>query len=379
MIAHQTDLMRVEAGLQAELKKSFRGLADELTALVKSIDPTDVTRNSARQARLIKLVGGSKPVIDATYRGMKRQLTADMKKLIKIEQEAILSGINTTVGIELANKRLGKEALEAIAGNILVQGGTVAEWGKSLSATAQQQFANEMRMGMLAGENLNDLLRRVRGRRENGFKDGFVERASRNAEKIVRTALAEVNGKARLDVLQNNADVMDAAEWSSTLDNRTSEICMHLSGQSWDINTLEPIGDSGPFPGHPPAHFNCRSDLIPVLKPLGELSENPRIRKKLSKTRYESWTRASGWKDPDTGKVTGKVVSGRMTYDDWLNSLSEAKQRQVLGAGRYDLWKAGKITSVRQLANQAHRPYTVAQLQDKYGIVEKSKPPPRGK
>jgi hypothetical protein len=64
--------------------------------------------------------------------------------------------------------------------------------------------------------------------------------------------------------------------------------------------------------------------------------------------------------------MDGAVPKG-MTYDAWLKQQSPETQIEVLGVGKHDLWKDGKITSVKQLIAQKGNELTLQELRDKYG------------
>ena len=57
-------------------------------------------------------------------------------------------------------------------------------------------------------------------------------------------------------------------------------------------------------------------------------------------------------------------------FDDWLRTQPPGVQREVLGRTRYDLWRAGRITSVKELTDQTNRPLSVADLKNRYGVDE---------
>ena len=50
------------------------------------------------------------------------------------------------------------------------------------------------------------------------------------------------------------------------------------------------------------------------------------------------------------------------SFAAWLRTRPDAEQRRMLGARRFELWRAGKLT-LTQLTDQRHRPLTVDQLE----------------
>jgi hypothetical protein len=92
----------------------------------------------------------------------------------------------------------------------------------------------------------------------------------------------------------------------------------------------------------PPAHFNCRSTTVPVLKSLKELG--------LSEREFSTSTRAS---------MNGQV-SAKETYSTWFAKQDDKFQKSVLGKGRYELYKSGQV-QLDKFADNG-RTMTLAQL-----------------
>jgi hypothetical protein len=58
-------------------------------------------------------------------------------------------------------------------------------------------------------------------------------------------------------------------------------------------------------------------------------------------------------------------VNANLTFSGWLERQPKAKQEEVLGKGRTELFRAGKIT-LMDLTSGAGRPLTLDQLRKKY-------------
>jgi hypothetical protein len=133
----------------------------------------------------------------------------------------------------------------------------------------------------------------------------------------------------------------------STLDDRTSDICIAYDGAIWNLDG-EPIdGTNLPFNGGPPRHWNCRSVLSPVTKSWQEMGIKA---KELS----------TGARAALDGEVPAETKFG-----DWLERRSEAEQDRILGTGKAELWRSGKI-SLSQLVDMRGKPLTLDQLESKY-------------
>jgi hypothetical protein len=58
-------------------------------------------------------------------------------------------------------------------------------------------------------------------------------------------------------------------------------------------------------------------------------------------------------------------VAGNLSFEDWLADKSAAFQDKVLGPGRAQLWRDGKLT-LRDLLNQQGRQMSLEELRAKY-------------
>jgi hypothetical protein len=61
----------------------------------------------------------------------------------------------------------------------------------------------------------------------------------------------------------------------------------------------------------------------------------------------------------------GGPVSGDLTYEKWFRGQGAAFQQEVLGPGKYKLWKEEKLTFTDML-NFDGSPLTLEQLKAKY-------------
>jgi hypothetical protein len=172
---------------------------------------------------------------------------------------------------------------------------------------------------------------------------------------ITRTAVQTVAKDARLASLEANADIIKAVQWVSTLDSRTSDICIVRSGKTWEFPSFKPIDHKIPWNGGPPAHWNCRSTFIPITKSFEELTGGA------IKDRVEPATRAS---------MDGYVAAD-LTFDAFLRSKPPEFADEMLGKGRAELWRSGKIT-LNQLLDQRGNPLTLAELISKYGSLPRN-------
>lgn len=123
---------------------------------------------------------------------------------------------------------------------------------------------------------------------------------------------------------------------------------LQFKGHVYNLETA-----SGYYIANGVATHNCRSVLIPVLKPIAEMLRELGVRKVAQLRALPQGTQAS---------MDGQVSSA-LDYSGWLKTKPKAFQVEVLGAGRWQLWQAGKL-SFADLVDQSGRPRRLAELRE---------------
>lgn len=335
--------LRVESGMNRKVKNKLKGLRQEAISQVERVDPTAPQYVVHKNRRTETLVLWSKKRADEVYRDIYRENAKDLTKLATLEEAGLVDAVNNTLQFELLTKKLDSRLARELEKDTLIKGAPSKLWWQSAGRKWAEDFAREMREGVKLNETIPQLTRRLRS------LQGFTERRRREAEALVRTSVQAVANNAREATYAAHSNVIKGRQWLSTMDTRTSDICMALSGAAWDMNNKPINGSTTPWQGPPPAHFNCRSTLVPITKSFAELSKNPRLKRKLRNIDNNLRKKLDG----------GSAVP--RTYEQWLRTKSEAKQIEVLGPTKHKLWKSRKI-SLKDLINQNHRPLTVDEL-----------------
>jgi hypothetical protein len=222
------------------------------------------------------------------------------------------------------------------AGKLLRE--AVAELGEARA----KRIRDAVRMGYLEGKPTQNIVREIRGTRAKGYVEGFVEVDRRHLETMVRSALSSTAAGVRDRFFVENGGVLESQLWLSTLDSKTSEICIARSGKRYTIGEKpKPIGHQVPWctshgcgPGK--AHYNCRSTGIALLPGQTELYG----------------TRASA----------GGQVDANMTYGQWLKTQPAGVQDEVLGPTRSKLFRNGGLT-IDKFVNDRGAFYSLADLE----------------
>jgi len=229
----------------------------------------------------------------------------------------------------------------------------VARLGKS-RVTKITKVINQ---GYAEGATIQELTREIRGTQSLRFTDGVIVATRRQAGTLARTAIQHTASMARKAVYEANDDVVKGYEWVSTLDGRTTYICMGLDGRVWYYNA--PEQSTLPREQFPPAHQNCRSTTVPVTYSWKELG--------IDRAEVAPGTRAS---------MNGQVPTS-LKYNDWLKTQSSTFQKEVLGANRYKLFKEG--TPVTNFTDNKQKTLTLKELGMKDDEIIKGGRPPKKK
>lgn len=350
---HSVDLMRVEEGVRRSVVKLLKQLEKEIVASLKEIDPESPIQATYRIQRQKKLLAQVRESIRSTYKTMREDLTGELTELAESEGDFIKGAINKAVKGDIATVGITRGFARSVATTSLIQGTVMSDWMSRLSGSTYRRVNDEVKKGMLAGETIGDIVRRIRGRAvgRGVYAGGVMNTTTREATVLARTAVQTIANKSRHEMLKANSDVIKGYQAVVTLDNRTSDICKAKSGEQWDLNG-KPIPNTGTtedFPGPPPWHYQCRSTLIPIIKDWNELSNQAK-----SRTKNKMGTQAA---------MNGKVPA-HLNYEQWLRKQPKAVQIEALGKSKYELWKSGKIKSFRDLTDQTGRPLTVAELRE---------------
>lgn len=326
-IIRQLLLQRVIAGQSAEVNKQLDAVA---AALQKQLKGKELTEYQGK--RLAKAIDELKNIVNVKKPDLSDLATAEATFF----RDAMVN-----VGIDAVLPPVA--ALEGIAQSSLIQGATIGDWFARLNESARFDIERVVKNGVLLGQTNAQIAKELIGIGDKGAQP--IAKARRDAMAITRTAVQTVANDTRVASLEANANIIKAVQWVSTLDSRTSEICMARSGKTWTYPDFKPIGHKIPWNGGPPAHWNCRSTFIPVTKSFAELTGG-----KIKDT-IEPATRAS---------MDGQVAAD-LTFDQFLKNKPPEFADKMLGKGRAELWRSGKIT-LNQLLDQRGNPLTLAQL-----------------
>jgi hypothetical protein len=247
---HSIDLTKLEFGERRRILSILKQLEEDLVFQLKDVDPTEIPEVTYQQQRLAQLLNQARQTISGSYGGIMGTMDKDMYRLADIESLFARNSINNVTGMEIADAALTREQLRSIASDVVIQGAPSKDWWRTQRDKTRKDFEREIRLGMLQGEGIDSMVRRIRGtstgrrrvfedpttgRKWTGhiFKGGIMDTSTRNAEALVRTSVAAVAAEARFQTFIENDDVVKGIQQLSMLDGRTTPICRAYSNKVW--------------------------------------------------------------------------------------------------------------------------------------------------
>lgn len=319
--------------------------AADKEVLAKIASKADGTFTKQRLEALLKEIRATYAEV---YDTASKEMKQEMVSFARVQAEATTKIISAQLPVTYNIIQATSEQLRAI---VDVQPVTVGPDKKllleeiftGLAAGKEESIRGVIRLGMVEGETIDQMVRRLRGTKANQYKDGVLEVSRRHAEAMTRTIVNHTSNQAMQATLKNNAAVVKGWVFTATLDSRTSITCASLSGTVW------PVGQ-GPIP---PRHVRCRSIAVPELKSWKELG--------IDLEEMPPAMRAS--KD---GPVRADI-----SFQDWLKGQDTATQVDILGKTRQKLFADGKLT-IDKFTDDAGRVLSLDQLKDKYRLADEA-------
>lgn len=254
--------------------------------------------------------------------------------------------------VELGTQLPNAAVLRDIVTSSPFMGKTLRQWADKVQADDLARIESAVKIGLVQGEALPQLARRLVGTKALKGRDGVTQATRRELAMLVRTINSGIANEARRAYLEANADLVSGVVFIATLDSRTTPICRSLDGNVYQVDDAPVL----------PLHFGERSILGPAVD--GEvIGERPR-RDFTQRQLLREWADAQGYNRPPLTRaalphgakgafdawargrmreLTGRTPA-RTTYGQWLKRQSAAFQDDILGPTRGALFRRGGLT-----------------------------------
>ncbi len=241
---------RIENAFVRNLRKRYRALARAVLGVIQGFNTDSADTTDAINANTL------------------RRLKTRLGEVFVNEKDVFGDVVNRFIdqsyvsGLDVSKKRLGTDPSlinfgKAEQAKRLLQG-----TGKQITDALLDSIEEEMGI-LLTDVSLGELsISNAQFRREiqNVFSRKLGRLESIGVSENNRTFNQALEFGFKADGLPTHK------MWVAILDDRTTDICLHLHGEIVEIGKQFSTGDSGP-----PAHINCRSHLEPLTLSLAEL------------------------------------------------------------------------------------------------------------
>jgi len=314
-VSHAVYLEHLKGGISAKMGLLLGELTNDLVRQIKKIvggDPTKAAWTLAYKKAMLRAV---KDITAEWNVSMQHNFEALMQPVAYYEPRYWTKLFEQTMPLKLSIAAPAPQQLWAAVMAKPFEGALMRTHMQKLEASVRQDLDRAVRLSYAEGEPIQKLVQRIRGTKAAGYRDGILPGlANRKAQALARTAVQHTAAVARDRTFEENADLIKGEQWVATLDARTTILCASRDGKIYSLGEAPPI----------PAHWQCRSTKVPVVKSWQELG--------LNIDELESGTRAS---------LDGYQPAS-LKYEQWLEMQPEKIQKQVLGVRRWELWKGGK-------------------------------------
>lgn len=341
-VDHAVDLrgysVNVVRRMIAVLNRADAALFSELVVRLRTMTPETFTIE-----RLDAMLDSVQALNRAAYARVDAELRGELRGLSEAEVLFQRAALLTSLPPAFPIASVSVDVAYAAAMSRPFQGALLREFLADQSLKKGRMIRQAVADGFVQGQTTDAIVRKLRGTRAANYADGLLEITRRDAQTIVRTALAHTASFAQQQVFDANASLFKGYLWVSTLDLRTTSECQVRDGKEYTLD-FKPVGHSyawGAGPGR--LHYNCRSARTPITMSWRDLG-----------------VPMDEFLPEDRASMDGTVPAAQ-DYAEWLAKQSAARQDEALGPARGKLFRAGGL-SLKELYDAQGAELTLDEL-----------------
>lgn len=193
-------------------------------------------------------------------------------------------------------------------------------WG-GVSIAERKRIEQIIRKGLAEGLSNTEIAVLVR--------KGNVYNISRAQSKaLVTTAITSVHAQVDQKVYEANSKLLQGWQYVAVLDSRTTEVCAYRDGKIYDI---------GDYSSLPPAHYNCRSTTVPVVKSYDDLLKTEGVNQIRKRNLSELTEKQIQFYDG--------LTPLKESYNQWLlRQPKEVQLRHIGDLTKLEMFRSGQLT-----------------------------------
>lgn len=353
LLRHQTYLLRFTGQLRNEVWRILDRTEQDISDKIRSrLAGNQGLRTRAEFRRLESLMESIARLREDAWAEATDLMKTQAVQLSQMEALAIDGILKITMPVVIETVMPTARRLKDIALVDPFEGNTLSEWAADMEADDLRRIHAAVQSGMVAGEDMATIARRVVGSGALQGTDGVTEMTRRAAAAISHTAVMAISNGSRNAFFAENADIVDMERFVATLDSRTTPVCRANDGERF------PLG-KGP---RPPLHIRCRSLRIAFFGNgllAGSRPAKPFVTRELVqeyskindlgdiKSRdalpYGTKSGFDKWERKRIRQMIGPVPAST-TYREWIARQSHAFQDDTLGVTKAKLFRDGGLS-----------------------------------
>lgn len=371
LVLLQTYLLRYGKGTTKDFRKLLSQSTDKIRLIVYRYSeklqgvPVRSQKFKTLTRQFAKEIAEERGVAWREVQNFAIDQIVDVATTVQTAVAGIIEGaLPVVVGVQL----LPLPIVQSIVASTPFQGRTLREWVQNNKVVDVERIVRNAKIGMVNGENAEQIARRVIGSSGVQYKDGQLAKAIRDMESVYLTVLNGIGNQVRSELYHQNKDIVKEETFVATLDDRTTLVCASNDGKVF------PIGE-GPMP---PLHFRCRSLRVVVFNvenlltraavPATEkmlLSEFSSANNLGAVSSYDDLprgfkTKYNAFKRKRLRELIGQVPA-TVNFEAWLKDQSKTFQDEYLGKAKADIFREGKLTLSQSVTRDGYT-LTIEQL-----------------
>lgn len=369
MIRHQIGLQRVAGSVREKIFELFDVTETDLELAITrhlraggGLEPRDLKR-------LERLLKNIRQIREPIWETAEKLTTKEMLAMTRAEPKFTAAAMTAAAPVALALELPSIGLLSTLVSAEPLDGRILSDWFKNMKQADLDRIMAQVRIGMVQGESIPQIVRRVIGSRTLGGRDALAtEPTRRSISAVVRTLTNGLSNAAKGAFYASNKAIIDAEVWVATLDGRTCAVCQGLDGRRFPVGTGR----------RPPAHVGCRCVRVAVLdggilgtRPLKPVTERGLLREFSEKNGLPAPSKRSalprGFKGKfdefarrRTRELTG-LAPAKLTYGEFLRKQTLEFTEDVLGKTKARLFRTGKI-NIRRFTDRQGDTLTLKEL-----------------
>lgn len=203
---------------------------------------------------------------------------------------------------------------------------TLGAWLSALKVADLARIRDALTLAAAQEDSVDTAVGRIVGTKDSQFRDGVAAFSRNNIRAIVATAIAHVVQWMREKLWKKLSNVIGMI-WVSILDAATTAICRSRDNKVvmfGNNDTPEGFSTLSPLGARPPAHPNCRSRMVAIIK--------------------------------------GQDMQIRETFKEFLLAQTPVNQNIILGDAKAGMFRRGEV-SLEGFVDDTGRELTLQQLQ----------------